>query len=125
MTIYLTAFMIREIVDETMPGAQWRDLGLLESAAVRPMASFGGVEVYTSISEKAAALVHSLVTNDPLVDGNKRLGFLCLAIFLGLNGYRLAANQDELYDFILDTASGQMRDVEKIASWLEQHLESM
>jgi death on curing protein len=66
-----------------------RDLGLLESAAARPQASAFGRDAYATLEERAAALVHSLVNNHALVDGNKRLGLAGLIAFLGVNGYRL------------------------------------
>ena len=53
-----------------------RDLGLLDSALHRPTATLWGRDAYATIDEKAAALLDSLVRNHPLVDGNKRLGWL-------------------------------------------------
>jgi len=53
-----------------------RDLGLLESAVRRPATILWGRDAYTTINEKAAALLDSVVRNHPLVDGNKRLGWL-------------------------------------------------
>ena len=51
-----------------------RDIGLLESAAARPRASAFGADAYATPHDKAAALVHSILRNHALVDGNKRLG---------------------------------------------------
>ncbi len=52
-----------------------RDWGLLESALARPQATVFGQDAYPSVWEKTAALLHSLVRNHALVDGNKRVGF--------------------------------------------------
>ena len=51
-----------------------RDLGILEAAAARPRATAFGEDIYRDLERKAAALLHSIVTGHPLVDGNKRLG---------------------------------------------------
>jgi prophage maintenance system killer protein len=51
-----------------------RDLGALDSAVAQPKATFGGVDLYPTVIEKAAALCLSLVQNHPFVDGNKRVG---------------------------------------------------
>ncbi len=123
MTIYLSSEMLLELVEEVLPGSLWRDKGLLESAAVRPMAEYGGIEVYPTIHEKAAALTLSLVTNHPLIDGNKRLGFMALAVFLRINGYRLIANDDSAYSFILKIAAGELRDIEEVGKWIKQNIE--
>lgn len=123
MTIYLSAEMLVQIVEEVLPGFQWRDIGLVEPAAVRPMSEFGGVEVYPGLHEKAAALTLSLVTNHPLIDGNKRLGFMGLVVFLRLNGFRLIANDGSAYSFILKIAAGELRDVEKVALWIKQNMD--
>ena len=51
-----------------------RDAGLLGSAAARPQAIAFGEDAYPDIWTKAASLLHSIVNNHSLVDGNKRLG---------------------------------------------------
>lgn len=83
-----------------------RDLGLLGSAVARPMTSAFGEDAYPDLWSKAAALLHSLVTNHPLVDGNKRLGWLACAVFLDLNGVDpTRATNDDVYDLVLEVAS--------------------
>jgi death-on-curing protein len=83
-----------------------RDLGLLGSAVARPAASAFGDDAYPDIWLKAAALLQSLVKNHPLVDGNKRLGWLATAVFLQLNGVEAtSASNDEVYDFVMDVAA--------------------
>jgi death-on-curing protein len=63
-----------------------RALGLLDSAAARPRTSAFAEDAYPTIELKAAALLHSLARNHPLVDGNKRLSWLAVVVFLDLNG---------------------------------------
>jgi len=84
-----------------------RDLGLLDSAAHRPTSTAFGTDAYPSIHEKAAVLLESIVRNHPLIDGNKRLGWLATYVFYGLNGYELDAPDDEAYALIIELASGQ------------------
>lgn len=92
-----------------------RDWGLLESALARPKASVFGADAYLSLHQKAAALLHSLVTNHALVDGNKRLGLVAVLLFYGMNGCDLTATQDERVELIMEIADGRLSDVEKIA----------
>jgi len=61
-----------------------RDIGLLEAAAARPRASAFGADAYPTLHHKAAALLHSIVKNHALVDGNKRLGLAAVIAFYGL-----------------------------------------
>jgi death-on-curing protein len=65
-----------------------RDLGLLDSTAARPRASAFTEDAYPTIELKAAALLHSLARNHPLVDGNKRLSWLAVAVFFDLKRLR-------------------------------------
>ncbi|MBT1597451.1 type II toxin-antitoxin system death-on-curing family toxin [Curtobacterium flaccumfaciens] len=95
-----------------------RDVGLLEAAVARPAASVGGNDAYPTLVEKAAALVHSAVRNHALVDGNKRLGLMLLVVFLGVNGVRLHASNDQAYDFIVAIAEGELDAVTEIAAAL-------
>jgi len=95
-----------------------RDVGLLEAALARPRTTVFGQDAYPTRHEKAAALLHSIVTNHPLVDGNKRLGFACAAIFLHLNGASLTLDQDAAYDLVIAVADGSLRDLDQIATRL-------
>jgi death-on-curing protein len=85
-----------------------RDIGLLDSAAHRPQSTVLGMDAYPTLHEKAAVLLESLVRNHPLVDGNKRLGWLALVVFYGLNGIDVDVSDDDVYDLIIEIASGQV-----------------
>lgn len=96
-----------------------RDIGLLDSAAHRPGATAFGDDAYPSIHEKAAVLLESIVRNHPLVDGNKRLGWLATYVFYGLNGFDLIAPDDDAYDLIIALAAGRS-DSREAAAALER-----
>ncbi len=85
-----------------------RDLGLLDAAAHRPRATVFGEEAYSDLTTKAAVLMESIVRNHPLVDGNKRLGWLALLVFLGLNGLDLDVADDPAYDLVIGVAEGRL-----------------
>ncbi|CAN5724812.1 MAG: type II toxin-antitoxin system death-on-curing family toxin [Actinomycetota bacterium] len=95
-----------------------RDVGLLESAAARPRTSLFGEDAYPSIEGKAAALLHSLARNHPLVDGNKRLAWLATTVFLDLNGYRVGIDHDGAFDLVMAAAQGEI-DAPEIALRLQ------
>ena len=95
-----------------------RDIGLLEASVRRPRASVLGQDAYPDLFEKAAALLHSLARNDPLVDGNKRLAWLATYVFLAKNGVVLDPGDDEAYDLVVGVAAGTMDDVAEIAAVL-------
>ncbi|WP_307810588.1 type II toxin-antitoxin system death-on-curing family toxin [Tomitella biformata] len=81
---------------------------MLDSAAHRPSASVFGDEVYQSVDDKAAVLLESIVRNHPLVDGNKRLGWLATVVHYGLNGIDLDAPADDAYDLVIGVAEGRI-----------------
>ncbi len=95
-----------------------RDMGLLEAAASRPTATAFGDDAYPDLRTKAAALLHSVVTSHPLVDGNKRLGLAATIALLGVNGRRLQLTNDEAYELVMEVAAGELDDVGVIASRL-------
>lgn len=97
-----------------------RDLGLLESAVGRPKATFVRVDLYSTIFDKAAALIHSLLMNHPFVDGNKRTAMYSAMTFLELNGYRFVATQKEVVQFALKVENEKL-EVEEISTWLAVH----
>ena len=99
--------------------AQVGDVGLLLSALARPQATAIGTEAYPSIQAKAAALLHSLVRNHGLVDGNKRLALASVVAFYGMNGLRLTMTNDEAFELVTAVADASLDDVSSIASRLE------
>ena len=122
--IHLTIDEALHVARRTLgDGVALRDVGLLEAAVARPAASVGGRDAYPTLVEKAAALVHSVVRNHALVDGNKRLGLMLLIVFLGVNGRRLTASNDQAHDFIVLIADGRLDAVGDIAEALGHLLE--
>ncbi|MCI2264548.1 type II toxin-antitoxin system death-on-curing family toxin [Sediminivirga luteola] len=103
-------------------GLQVRDVGLLDSALARPVASAFGLPAYGSLALAAAAQTESIVRNHPLFDGNKRTGLYLLAVFLRLNGLRLVAGNDELYEHIVAAARGDV-DLDQSASFIADRVE--
>lgn len=97
-----------------------RDYGLLESALARPRASVFGRDAYADLHLKAAALLHSLVRNHALVDGNKRLGWTACLTFLAVNGQWVRATEDDRFDFVIRVATGAATDLEDIAGQLRE-----
>ena len=97
-----------------------RDLNGLESALTRPFQTFENKELYPTVILKAAALLESLLVNHPFIDGNKRLGYTLLRLFLLLNGMDINATQKDRYEFVVSVASGK-KDFDAIAEWLTSH----
>ena len=97
-----------------------RDMGLLESALEAPFQTFDGKDLYPALIQKAARLGHSLVSNHPFVDGNKRIGIHTMLVFLAANGVQIECTQKELTDVGLSLADGTM-DAEKLLIWLSSH----
>ncbi len=116
--IHLDLDDLLHIASRTLGTFEVRDIGLLESAAARPRSTAFGEDAYPSIHHKAAALLHSVARNHPLVDGNDRLSLAATIAFYGLNGMQLTLSNDEAYELVMAIASGQLDDVEPIAGRL-------
>lgn len=113
-------FIHYRLIEETGGSHGLRDIGLLQSEIARPMAVFGGDELYPDIFTKAAALMHSLIKNHPFIDGNKRTAITSSSIFLLRNGFQITASNKELEQFTLEAASTKI-EIEKIAKWFKKH----
>ena len=111
----------RRLLQETGGASGIRDLGALDSAVAQPKATFGGVDLYPTVVEKAAALCFSLVQNHPFVDGNKRVGHAAMETFLVINGAEIDATVDDQERLMLDLAAGRI-DRSQLTDWLRQHL---
>ncbi|WP_369798020.1 type II toxin-antitoxin system death-on-curing family toxin [Cellulomonas sp. B6] len=112
--MYLTADELLAVARGVVRDLVVRDVGLVEPAAARPRTQVGGSDAHPDLLSKAAVLLHSLTRNHTLLDGNERLALAGTIVFLGVNGTRLTATNDEAYDLIMDVAAGRVDDVASI-----------
>lgn len=96
-----------------------RDINLLESAVARPFHSAFGEDAYPTILDKAVALFHSLNSNHPFHDGNKRTAIIALDDFLVANGYIQDLSNPGIYELALQVASYKERGLSHEASLAE------
>jgi death-on-curing protein len=99
-----------------------RDEGLLESALDRPRNRWR-YEPSSDLARIAAAYGYGLARNHPFVDGNKRVAFQVMYVFLGLNGFRIEATEPDVVGLVLGLAAGSIEE-EPLADWLRDHLHS-
>lgn len=88
----------------------------LEAAIARPQTEVFQEEAFTTLAEKAAVLLQSILIGHPFSDGNKRAGAAAMLAFLELNGATMPDDSDELYDFVIAVTTGELREVEDIAT---------
>ena len=112
--------LYQQIIQQSGGSVGLRDEGLLESAVYRPQASCGGHDLYPDLFSKAAALGHSIISNHPFVDGNKRVGVEAMRLMLRLNGCDLHASLEVKFDFVMEIAKGKLTE-QAIADWLKRH----
>ena len=94
-----------------------RDRGLLESALERPINRYAYRE--RDMFALAARLASGLACNHPFVDGNKRIAFAAVIVFLALNGRRFRAAPSHATASILALAAGEFEEV-AFARWLSE-----
>lgn len=94
-----------------------RDNNLLESALNRPFATFDGIDLYPTASEKAAAIFESLIINHPFMDGNKRIAYALMEVLLREGDLFLTADENEKYNFVIGASTGELR-FDDIINWI-------
>lgn len=97
-----------------------RDLGLLESALVRPQ-NIAAYEPDADIARLATAYAFGIAKNHPFVDGNKRTALVACRTFLVLNGYQLNASGIDKYITFLSLAEGTISE-EGLTEWLRKNV---
>ena len=117
---FLTLEDLLRMAEGLLPDVAVRDIGLLESAAVRPRSTAFGELAYPTFELQGAALMHSIARNHALADGNRRLGWAAVRTFHLLNGRDLSYSVDDAEAFVLAVAHGDL-DVPEIARWLRDH----
>ncbi|MBP1657264.1 MAG: death-on-curing family protein [Bacteroidetes bacterium] len=97
-----------------------RDRGLLASALAQPRMTVEKKFLHRSIFDKAAAYGFHVCRNHPFVDGNKRIAFVLMDIFLQQNSWNLEASEEEAYEVMIQLASGDLNKA-GLATWLKAH----
>ena len=106
--------MMHEVLIHRFGGSPGiRDHGALEAAIYRPQSGY-----YNDVIEQAAALFESLAINHPFVDGNKRIAFAAMDVFLRLNGYRLNVSSKEAYTVIIGMFDRHDLNVANLTAWI-------
>ncbi len=101
-----------------------RDEGILDAALNRPYATFDGTDLFPTAMEKAAAMLHGIITGHPFVDGNKHTGYVLARLILQDGGVAPLASEDGKYDLVILVATGKVQ-VEGVQAWMRERVRSM
>lgn len=96
-----------------------REAGLIESALSRPRNRWS-YEPGADLAVLAAAYGFGLARNHGYIDGNKRVAFMSLYVFLGLNGLELEVSEIEVVAIMTSVADGSLPE-EELAAWIRTH----
>ena len=119
-TVVEVLLVHQRVIEETGGSLGVRSIELLESAVNRPRAGFGDQEFYPDLFSKAAALFESIILNHPFVDGNKRTATVTVEFFIEINGWKLAAIDQDFEDFAVHVAESKP-PIKEIVEWLRQN----
>ena len=92
-----------------------RDPGALEAALFRPQTGY-----YEDIVAEAAALFESLAINHPFIDGNKRIAFAAVDVFLRINGWRLRRPPMRIHAEMMQMFEMGAFDIAHLDPWLRE-----
>jgi death on curing protein len=122
----VTKFLSTEILREQLEaiGFVVRDHGLFASCVERAAVTLYGQDAYPSLEHKAAAILESFVKNHPMIDGNKRSGWLSANMFLDINGVDVDCSHDDAFDFILGIATSK-HEFDDIVGWLSARTKTL
>src|ERR1700734_2122460 len=119
MTQYVTTadalFFHSQLIERYGGATGLRDAGALESALHRPQTGY-----YDTLVHEAAALLESLVQNHPFVDGNKRVAFAVVDVFLRINGHTITADSKSIYDYMITLFEDRTLDMSHLVPCLQE-----
>lgn len=111
------------VVETTGGSSGLRDLGRLEAAVATQTQNVFGEPLYPSVTDKAAAVIRSIIADHPFVDGNKRTAMLAGLTLLQINKIQFVAKPGDIEDFAVRVATDKL-DVPAIILWLHKHTSS-
>ena len=97
-----------------------RDAGLLDSALAQPRMTFDGRYMHKTLFNKAVAYGFHLCKNHPFVDGNKRVAFVIMDMFLQKNGWEIDSSEEEAYIMMIELAGSKLSKPQ-LSKWLRDH----
>ncbi len=106
------------LIDEFGGTEGVRDPGALEAAVFRPQTGY-----YDDAIAEAAAFLESLIQNHPFLDGNKRTAVAAADVHLRMNGFELAGDSMEHYQFLVGLMETGDVDWKAIDTWLRDNVE--
>ena len=119
MTEYVTTadalFFHQQLIERYGGAPGVRDVGALESALHRPQTGY-----YDTVVHEAAALLESLVQNHPFVDGNKRVAFAVVDVFLRINGFTITVSSAAIHKRMIGLLEEGSFDMEHLVPWLQE-----
>lgn len=117
MTRYLNVeeilYIHQQLIDEFGGSPGLADMDRLESAVMRPQNGF-----YNDIYEEATALMESLAMNHPFIDGNKRIAFFSVDVFLRINGHYINCDNREAFQYFMDLFKTGKFNFIMLSQWL-------
>lgn len=120
MSFYVTpleVMLMQRVLIERFGGTHGlRDAGALEAALFRPQSGY-----YEDIVSEASALFESLAMNHPFLDGNKRIAFATVDVFLRVNGFRIRAKPMAIHKWMLGHLEAGTFTIAVIEPWLRKH----
>jgi death-on-curing protein len=119
VTQYLTTadalFFHQQLIESYGGATGLRDAGALESALHRAQTGY-----YDTLLHEAAALLESLVQNHPFVDGNKRVAFAVVDVFLRIHGRTITADSKSIHAYLIKLFADRTFDMEHLVPWLQE-----
>ena len=108
------------ILDQSPLHCRLTRRSVLESAIAAPFQTFGGQDLYPSLVQKAARLGYGIAEAQAFDDGNKRIAFYSMMVFLKRNGLDLVASQEATAAQFVCLATKEI-DLEQFTAWLGAH----
>ena len=119
-TTYLTVEDVLMIARKHVGSYQILNRGSLDYLVEVVGQSYDSIELFPTLTQKAAVYAHHIIRNHVFLDGNKRIGMTCALTFLQLNGcHRLLGVDDEIIELGLQLANGTITEMDEVAVRLE------
>lgn len=107
--------------EEPVPAWSTVDEGKLDSALHAPRHSFAGVDMYSTLEDKAAVLLYSIAKAHALPNGNKRMAMVSTFLFVALNGHWWAAEGEEVRAHVTWLASSDARSRSEALAYMSRY----
>ena len=110
--------------NDPIPELNLSKTGKIKGSLKSPFQSFGSIDLYPTIYDKASKLFYEINKGHNLSNGNKRMAYVVTEYFLFINNIVLDISDDKIYELSLNVAKSHSDNQSETIEYIKNTLQN-